>query len=96
MQKLVKHTLYLFLWITGITALITLIGIGYLWFFSESTELPHLEWLIGAVVLEIVAVIVILAKNGLKYLPETRTDKVPADTLDFMQEFISQERVRPL
>ena len=89
MQKLVKYTLYLFLWITGFTALITLVGIAYLWFFSENATLPHLGWLIGAVILEMVAVIVILAKKGLKYLPETRTNKMPADTLEFMKEFIS-------
>lgn len=29
MQNLVKHTLYLFLWITGLTAAMALAGIGY-------------------------------------------------------------------
>ena len=38
MQKLVKHTLYLFLIITGLTAAITLAGIGYVWFFSDKIE----------------------------------------------------------
>ncbi len=89
MQNLVKHTLYLFLWITGITALMTLIGIGYVWFFSDKTELPHLEWLIGAVIVEIIAVVLMLAKKGLKYLPDTQTDKEPLDTVRFMENFIS-------
>lgn len=89
MQILVKHTLYLFLWITGLTALITLIGIGYVWFFSDKGELPHLDWLIGAVIVEIIAVILMLAKKGLKYLPDTQIDKEPKDTLKFMEDFIS-------
>ena len=75
MQNLVKHTLYLFLWITGLTAAMTLAGIGYAWFFSEAKELPHLGWLIGSVIIEVVAVIFMLAKKGMKYLPDTQTDK---------------------
>ncbi|ACV27759.1 hypothetical protein [Kangiella koreensis] len=89
MQNLVKHTLYLFLWITGLTAAITLAGIGYAWFFSEAKELPHLEWLIGSVIIEVVVVILMLAKKGLKYLPDTQTDKKAKDTLRFMESFIS-------
>jgi hypothetical protein len=79
MQNLVKHTLYLFLWITGLTAAITLAGIGYSWFFSEGRALPHLEWLIGSVIIEVVVVILMLAKKGMKYLPDTQTDKEPKD-----------------
>ncbi|WP_347990122.1 hypothetical protein [Methylomonas sp. AM2-LC] len=89
MQSLVKHTLYLFLWITGLTAAMTLAGIGYVWFFPDAKELPHLEWLIGSVIVEIITVILMLAKKGMKYLPDTQTDKVPKDTLKFMQDFIS-------
>ena len=89
MQNLVKHTLYLFLWITGLTAAITLAGIGYAWFFSESKELQHLELLISSVIIEVIAVILMLAKKGIKYLPDTQTDKEPKDTLKFMEDFIS-------
>ncbi|MFJ5386032.1 hypothetical protein [Pectobacterium sp. CHL-2024] len=89
MQNLVKHTLYLFLWITGLTAAITLAGISYAWFFSEPKELAHLELLIGSVIIEVVAVILMLAKKGMKYLPDTQTDKEPNDTLKFMADFIS-------
>ncbi|QUX98120.1 hypothetical protein C0J08_08895 [Marinomonas sp. CT5] len=89
MQNLVKRTLYLFLSITGLTALMAIIGIAYVWFFSDKNELPHLELLIGSVILEIIAVIVILAKKGLKYLPDSQTDKEPLDTLRFMESFIS-------
>lgn len=88
MQNLVKHTLYLFLAITGLTALLAIIGLVYVWFFSEKTELPHLGWLITAVIAEIIAVVLMLAKKGMKYLPDTKTDKQPEDTLKFMEEFI--------
>lgn len=89
MQKLVKYTLYLFLWITSLTAAMTLVGTGYVWFSSEAKDLPHLSWLIGAVIIEMVVVILMLAKKGMKYLPDTQTDKEPKDTLKFMEKFIS-------
>lgn len=75
--------------ITGLTAGITLMGIGYVWFLSDNAELPHLEWLIGSVVIEVIAVVLMLARKGLKYLPDTQTDKKPEDTLKFMENFVS-------
>jgi hypothetical protein len=89
MQRLVKHALYVFLIITALTAFMTLAGIGYTWFFSEAKVLPNLEWLIGSVIVEVIAVILMLAKKGLKYLPDTHTDKELKDTLKFMASFIS-------
>jgi len=94
MQTLVKRTLYLFLWITGLTAFLALAGLVYLWFLVPTTEgaeprnLPHLEWILTAVVAEMIAVVLLLAKKGLKYLPETQTDKEQKDTLQFMQRFV--------
>lgn len=89
MQKLVKHTLYLFLWVTGLTAVIALAGIVYSWFFPEAKELIYLNWLIGSVIVEVIAVILMLAKKGMKYLPDTQTDQEPRDTLKFMENFMS-------
>lgn len=89
MQNLIKYTLYLFLIITALTALITILGIAYAWFILESKELPYLKYLIGAVIIEIISVIIFVAKKGLKYLPDTQTDKNPKDTLKFMEKFIS-------
>lgn len=89
MQNLVKHTLYTFLWITGITALLVIFGLGYLWFFSDKSDLPYLGWMVAAVIVEIVTVSVMLAKKGMKYLPDIQTDKQPKDTSVFMEKFIS-------
>jgi hypothetical protein len=89
MQNLVRHTLYLFLWVTGLSAALALAGVAYVWFFSDKIELPHLDFLISAVIAEVIAVVVMLAKKGLKYLPNTQTDKNPKDTLKFMEDFIS-------
>ncbi|HIW06345.1 MAG TPA: hypothetical protein H9889_03340 [Candidatus Ignatzschineria merdigallinarum] len=88
MQKLIKHTLYLFLIIMGITALITLFGIIYIWS-HEGTKLLYLEWLIGAIIIEIAAVIFIIAKKGVKYLPDVQINKTNKETLNFMTSFIS-------
>lgn len=89
MQNLIKHTLYLLLTITGLTAFMAIVGLGYVWFFSDKSELPHLSWLITSVIAEIITVVLMLAKKGMKYLPDTQTDKKPEDTLKFMENFIS-------
>ncbi|EMS71228.1 hypothetical protein [Ruminiclostridium cellobioparum] len=89
MQKLVRTVLYLFTGITIATALLTLIGIGYVWFVSDIKDLPYLKWLIGVTVVEIASVVLLIGKKGLRYLPETRTDKKKEDTIDFMEKFIS-------
>lgn len=88
MQKLVKHVLYTFLAITAITALVTISGICYAWYKSPAEELPYLKWLISSVLIEIAGVIFLLAKNGMKYLPEVVTHKTKEDTQQFMEEFI--------
>jgi hypothetical protein len=88
MQNLVKITLYLFLTITGFTALLAIMGLAYVWFLSDKTELPHLGWIVTAVIAEIFAVVLMLAKKGMKYLPDSQTDKKPEDTLKFMENFI--------
>lgn len=89
MLKAIKSTLYMFIVITGLTAIVTLIAIGMIWFSPNYTEPPYLKWMIGAVILEIFAVVSLLAKKGLKYLPETVTDKERSETLKFMEHFIS-------
>jgi hypothetical protein len=75
--------------ITGLTAILTLSGVAYLWFFKRTDELPYLHWLLVTVILEIVSFIVIFAKKGFKYLPEIRINKNQKKTLEFMEQFIS-------
>jgi len=89
MQNLVKYTLYTFLCITALTAFLALLGIYYTWFSPEHKKLPYLCSLVTLVVIEIASVILILARKGMKYLPDTKIDKEPEDTLKFMEKFIS-------
>ena len=89
MGKIIKITLFVFLIITALTAFLTLAGIGYLWFFNSSAELPYLEGLITSVVIEIVIVILFLAKKGLRYLPEVANNKTRFETQKFMRNFIT-------
>ncbi|AUQ75282.1 hypothetical protein [Phaeobacter piscinae] len=90
MQSIIKLALQLFLAITCATSLLTLAGVGYVWFIPDASSLPYLEYLLSAVIIEIVGSVIILAKRGLKYLPETQTDKDPVATLRFMKSFISK------
>jgi len=93
MQQTLKRTLNLFLIITAITTLLVLGGLAFLWFFADPAkikDLPYLKWLLGASVVEIIGVVIMFAKKGVKYLPETLVNKEEKDTFKFMKEFISK------
>ncbi len=88
MQKLILHTLYLFLGIAVLAAILTLVGLAYVWFVSDKIELPYLRYFATVLIGEIIIVTIAIARKGLKYLPNTRTDKNPQDTLRFIETFI--------
>lgn len=92
MQKILKHTIYLFLTIFGATAIISLSALIYLWWLSTTDsgvkELPYLGWLLTTVIAEVVGVVIIFAKKGIKYLPEVEINKEESETLQFMKKFI--------
>ncbi|WP_373388541.1 hypothetical protein [Pseudomonas alcaligenes] len=93
MQKILKHAIYLFLTIFGITAFASIGALIFLWTQSTSEqgarELPHLGWLLITVIAEVVGVIVIFAKKGMKYLPEVEINRKENETLEFMRNFIN-------
>ena len=91
-MKLIKITLYMFIVIVGATTLLVLCGIAYLWFFSSKSapsDLPYLDGLVIALILEITAVVLTLARKGFRYLPHVENHKEEAKTLDFMRRFIA-------
>lgn len=91
MQQLVKITFYVFLAILVTTSALILIGVAFLWFGKKPPEeLPYLGWLLTIVIAEVVAVVIMVAKKGLKYLPSTETSREESETLEFMQRFISK------
>jgi len=93
MQKILKHAIYLFLVIFGITAFVSIGALIYLWSQSTTdkgiTELPYLGWLLSAVIAEVVGVVILFAKKGMKYLPEVEINKKEEETLEFMRKFIA-------
>jgi hypothetical protein len=91
MLKIVKTALYAFIIIFILTSLLTLVGLGYLWFTPGSngrSNLPYLGSLVTAAIFEVVAVVIILAKKGFRYLPEVENHKTDTATLSFMKNFI--------
>lgn len=93
MQQILKRTLNWFLFITVLTTILALIGLAYLWFLTDDAklrDLPYLQWLLGLSVTEIVSVVIMFAKKGVRYLPETLVNKDEKDTFKFMKEFISR------
>lgn len=92
MQKILKQAIYLFLFIFAATAIISLGALVYLW--SQSTtesaakDFPYLGWLLGIVIAEVVGVVILFAKKGMKYLPDVEINNTEIDTLQFMKKFI--------
>lgn len=93
MQKILKHVIYVFLFIFCVTAGMSLIAVADLWWWREPNSkvppLPYLDWLLFGVIAEVIAVVVFFAKKGVKYLPDVVVDKTEQDTLRFMRQFIS-------
>ncbi|STX28463.1 Uncharacterised protein [Legionella beliardensis] len=89
MQNLIKYVLITFLIITFATAILALCGVTYLWLNRDLQDLPYLNVLLGASILEISAVVITFFKKGLKYIPETHTNKNKEETIAFMKQFIS-------
>ena len=92
MLSIVRHTIYLFLFIFGVTALVSIAALVSLWISAsngaDAKDLPYLEWLIGTLIAEVVAFVVLFARKGLKYLPEVEVNKEESETLEFMKKFI--------
>ena len=89
MIKIIKLTLYAFLGIFVLTALITLGGIFKLWFLNgDINQLTYLNGFVVAVIGEAIGIIITFSKNGLRYLPEVITNKDENETLEFMKKFI--------
>lgn len=92
MQSTLKHAIYLFLVIFAATAFVSLGALIYLWSSSNgdapARDLPYLGWLLGSVIAEVVGVVVLFTKKGLKYLPEVEVNKEATQTLQFMKRFI--------
>jgi hypothetical protein len=92
MQKILKHTIYIFLIIFFATATVSLGALVYLWISSSGDtpvkDLPYLRWLLGMVIAEVAVSVILFAKKGLKYLPEVKVNQEESETLQFMKKFI--------
>jgi hypothetical protein len=92
MLKIVKTVLYTFILIFFLTTLLSIIGLAYLWFSpsaSARSDLPYLGSIVTASILEVIAVVIMLAKKGFRYLPHVENHKTEADTLSFMRDFVT-------
>jgi hypothetical protein len=92
MQKIIKVSVYIFMVVFLLTAILILLALSKVWFFSshdaQLQDLPYLGWLLGIVIAEAVGVVILFAKKGLKYLPEIEVNKTERETLEFMRRFI--------
>lgn len=89
--KLIRITLYVFLGIVAATTTIVLAGLCYLWFFNDTqskSDLPHLKYLLIALIAEVIGVVMMIARKGAKYLPHIECHKKESETLKFMKDFV--------
>jgi hypothetical protein len=65
-------------------------GLIWQWFFQNGkAEMPHFQWLLGITLADIAGIVIVIAKKGIGYLPETKTMKSEEETLAFLTQFIS-------
>lgn len=96
MQSIIKITLYFFLGITVLTALLAISGIIYTWTTIYSDEnnvvqffnLPYLKELVTLCLIEIIGISILFVKKGFKYIPQIKNNSKVDETLEFMQEFV--------
>lgn len=90
MQNLLKTTIYIFLAIFTATAVLTIVGLGYLWFGGKWTEAPpYLAWLLSILLAEVIGVVIMVGKRGLLYLPDIQVNRSTAETDSFMKDFVA-------
>jgi hypothetical protein len=93
MHQIVKTTIYIFLTITTITALVVIAALIDMWFFAPPEKhYPYFSGLLTSLVVEIATVVIGLAKTGIRYMPKVVVNKDEDSTLKFMENFISPGR----
>ena len=56
---------------------------------SSRTDLPYLYGLVTSLIIEIIGIVLMLARKGFRYLPDVKNHKHESKTLDFMRKFIA-------
>ncbi|CZG31749.1 hypothetical protein SCV69_01100 [Legionella pneumophila serogroup 1] len=84
----------IFRWIFTATFMLTIGGIITLWlcilFGKSISDLPYLKCLFFALVLEVLAVVISMAKFGFKYLPKIEVKGELSETIIFLKKFIRE------
>jgi len=92
MLRIIKIVLLVFIIIFALTSILAILGLGYLWFYpsaSARADLPYLKGLVTTAILEVIVVVITLAKKGLRYLPHVENHKTEDTTLSFMRDFVT-------
>jgi hypothetical protein len=94
MQNAIKITYYIILGVFVASAALCISGLAYVWFLqspeSAKSDLPYLGPLFSSLIIEAIGVVVMFAKQGMKYLPKVTTYNMPAETFKFMCDYIEQ------
>lgn len=96
MQNAIKHTYYVILWVFAASAALCLTGVTYIWFLqpavgeSKQTDLPYLNVLLPSLIIEAAGVVFLLVKRGMRYLPDTETNKKASETFRFMCDYVKR------
>lgn len=88
MRNLSVAILYSLLAILIATALLSLFGVGYMWY-TGAKELPFLGWMLGFAIADGVALVLTFARRGMRYMPRVIITKTEQETLAEMQKLIA-------
>ena len=89
MYKIIKVSIIIFMIITLITAILTLVGIFYIWFVNNEHKLLYIGSFV-ILILQITGITILFVKKGLRYFPEVVINKKKEQTFNFLGEFITQ------
>jgi hypothetical protein len=95
MQNAIRVTYYAILLVFVASAILCLCGVTYIWFLPAAgtarlKDLPYLNVLFTSLIVEAIAVVFLFVKRGIKYLPDTETNKNEAETFRFMCDFVKR------
>lgn len=87
MERIMKAIWWILTGLFAITAIITIFGIVYMWFINPDTELPYMNILFTKLILEGIALILLLARQSIHYLPKVKVYKNSEEVNKFLKEF---------
>jgi len=87
MERVMKAIWWILTVLFAITAIITIFGIVYIWFINPNIKLPYMNILFTNLIVEGIALILLLARQSIHYMPKLKVYKNSEEVNKFLKEF---------